>query len=163
MTPATPEHLPPDVPERVVALLDFLARMGISVAAFYAAMRGVIQPLMEFRRAMKERQAAALAEQVKTILKPDLDRFRAVVEREETCADQNEKILARQTEIFRDMALFLEISADNRERHDETAELLNQVFGIDRRIDLEQRKRIDTLLHELHTKTKERREAGDFG
>lgn len=163
MTPATPEHLPPDVPERVVALLDFLARAGIGVAAFYASMQGVVKPFLEFRRAQREKQAAVLAEQVKAILKPDLDRLNAIVGREETCADQNEKILARQTEIFRDMALFLEISQDNRERHDETSELLNQVFGLDRRIDLEQRKRIDTLLHELRTKTKERREAGDFG
>jgi hypothetical protein len=163
VTPVDPDSTKAgfDLGTRAGDLLELAGRAIIMLTAFWGFMQGIAKPYMAWKQRKRSEQNANIIALVNGVLEPRLSQFDALLKREENCAESSERILKRQSTIFDDMNLFLEISADNRERHDETAELLDQVFGLDRRVDTDRRRKIDQMLLELRTRTQARREAGD--
>lgn len=157
MTPVTPDQTPPDWSNVAAEVATWLGRVAASVAGLYASLHVIYKPLQEYRKTYRERQATALAANVRSIIAPEIDRMNALADREETCLEGNERVLKLQRAIFEDVSSFLEISRDNRDRHDEMSELMDQVFGLDRRVDLEKRKRIDNLMTALRDRHQQRR------
>lgn len=149
-----PVVTPEDVSTRVVNLLELLAKALIALGAVWAFIEKIIKPYSTWRR---ER----LAHLIKQVLSVELDKLDALIEAESTCAGRMERVLRRQEEIFDANDLFLEIAADNKERHDETTELLNRVFGIDERVDLVRREEINAMLHNLRERRHTRRRSID--
>ena len=142
----------PNITERLVDLLEYAARVAIPLGALKVFFVGVYKPFVTWRR-------EHTAKTIREVLKPELDQLKSMIEDESGCAGQMKEVLTQMRTIFHDLDLFLEVSHDNRERQDETNELLDEVFGIERRVDLKRRKEIDDMLALLAERRKARRRA----
>lgn len=147
-TTATDPHLS----QRFLDVLDYGARVAISLGGIKLFLAGIYKPFITWRR-------EHTAKTIREVLKPELDQLRSMIEDESGCAGQMREVLVQMRTIFADLDMFLEVSHDNRERQDETNELLDEVFGIERRVDLKRRKEIDEMLTVLAERRKARRRA----
>ena len=143
----------PSLEERAAATVQLLTAAAGLIGLLWVGLAKVVKPYQEWRR-------KHLASVVGEILGPVLERLRIAVQREEDCTQLQQRVLERQSVIFADMDAFLKLALDNAERHDETSELLDRVFGLERRVDFDQRKEIDNLLHTLRERQKQRRQEG---
>lgn len=139
----------PHLHQRVVDLLDYAARIVIPLGAIKVFVAGIYKPFITWRR-------EHTAKTIREVLKPELDQLRSMIEDESGCAGQMREVLQQMRTVFHDLDLFLEVSQDNRERQDETNELLDEVFGIERRVDLKRRAEIDEMLKLLADRRKAR-------
>lgn len=161
MTPVTPDQTPPDWGNSASEIAATAGKVLAYLAGLYASIEVIYKPFMEYRTRKKEKDAIDFANRVRTLLEPDLTRLARLVEREEEYLESNQIIFERQKTIFRDMGQFLEVSLDNRDRLDEQNELLDRVFKLDRRVNHDERKRVDEILEALRRRQQERKEDGD--
>lgn len=148
MTPVTP-NAPPDIQERLASVAQTLITIGGALGMFWAFLAKVAKPWIEWRR-------KSIARTVREAIGPELKAMEALIAREETCAEGQEKILRRQNKIFDDVDTLLIVALDNRDRLDEFGQLLDAVgFDSDRRTDSEKRKQVDGMLSELRTRRKQ--------
>lgn len=147
--PAAPPD--PEFTKRALDFAEFGAKLVVALGAMWAFVVKIVKPYSDWR---KQRLAAELRE----ILKPELDRL----ERLGACADRIEIVLERQSAMFNDIDDFMLIARTNTERIDETNDLLDEVFHLDRRVNADRRKVIDTILADLaHRQQNRRRHAED--
>lgn len=142
----------PQFTQRLADVLDYGARVAISLGAIKLFFAGIYKPLVTWRR-------EHTAKTIREVLKPELDQLKSMIEDESGCAGQMKDVLTQMRTIFNDLDLFLEIAHDNRERLDETGDLLDEVFGLERRVDLKRRAEFDEMLRVLGERRKARRRA----
>lgn len=135
----------PAVPKRVADVLDYGARLTVSLVAIWAFVEKIGKPYSTWRR-------RRLAEELREILKPELENLAAM----KKCTDHIDLVLTRQDALFRDIDDFLVIARTNTERIDETNDLLDEIFHLDRRVNTERRVKIDELLNTLARRQQER-------
>lgn len=140
-----PSWILPTMPKRAADVLDYAARITVSLVAIWAFVEKVGKPFASWRR-------KRLSSDLREILRPEFDRL----ERLGTCADRIEVVLVRQDALFKDIDDFLTIARTNTERLDETNELLDEIFHLDRRVNTERRAHIDELLNALARRSQER-------
>jgi hypothetical protein len=143
----------PDFQKRAIDFADYAARLAAAAIAVWGLSEKVVKPFTEWRRRMTEERKRALAIEMREILKPELDRLATLGQ----CADRIELVLKRQGVLFEDIDDFLEIATNSRDRLDETNELLDEVFHLERRVNSERRAHIDMLLVSLARRQSDRR------
>lgn len=140
----------PQLSQRFLDIVEYGARIAIPLGAIKVFFAGIYKPFIVWRR-------EHTAKTIREVLKPELDQLKSMIDDESGCAGQMKEVLSQMRTIFHDLDLFLEVSHDNRERQDETNELLDEVFGIERRVDLKRRAEIDEMLRVLSDRRKARR------
>lgn len=142
---------------RLLDLADYLVKVGAALAAAWAFAVKVGKPAYEFRAKILERRNSVLAQKIRGILEPELQDLTRL----QTCTDELEVVLKRQREVFLDLDNVLGIVTDNRDRIDETNDLLNLLgFSSDRRAaNAERREEFDRLLTVLRNRNKVRARA----
>lgn len=151
-----PEH---EIASRAGDILEFWAKAAGVALAIWQLVERVGKPYFAWRQ--KRFEAS-----IRAVLKTELECIDRVVEREDDIKALLLRVIERQDEIFADLDLFIEIAQDNRDRHDETAALLNAIgyASKDRRV-TERRDvktpRIDALMNELNARSVERRRRVD--
>lgn len=147
----------PQIAEKVASTLELYAKIAGGVGALWVFLAKVAKPYQEWQR---ERMAT----QMRAVFAPEIAKMNALFEKEDGCADRLEAVVtemqdlsARQASTFDDLDTLLDIVRDNRERHDEHDALMDTVFGLDRRIDPDRRKEIDSMLRELQERHTARR------
>jgi hypothetical protein len=141
--PAAPD---PELSTRALDLAEFGAKFAIALGGIYALVEKVAKPYYEWRK-------KRLALELKELLAPELERLEMLG----ATAIEIRTVLARQTEIFQDFDAFMVVARDHTDRLDETNDLLDEVFHLDRRFNSERRAEIDTLLSLLDKRQKARR------
>lgn len=145
-----PVTVSPDLGQRIADVLDYGARVAISLGAVKLFLSGIYKPLVTWRR-------EHTAKTIREVLAPELSQLQAIIEDESGCAGQMKDVLAQMRHIFVDLDLFLDVAHDNRDRQDETNELLDEVFGIERLVDPKRRKEVEEMLQVLADRRKARR------
>lgn len=138
------------VVDRLAAVVQLLVSASGLLGIVWVGLNKVSKPYLIWRR-------SHLGSIVSEILAPTLERMEAAVEREEGYQQEQQRIIERQTAIFEDLDLFLKVALDNRDRMDETNDLLDQMFSLERRVDLAQRKEIDQIIAVLRKRALLRR------
>lgn len=143
MKPVPPEVLAdPHVQARIIDLLEWAGRAAIALATMKGFLAGIYKPFATWR---KEHNAKTIRE----VLKPELDQLANIIHDESGCAENMKSMLDHMRVVFDDLDKFLVIATDNRDRLDETNALLDEVFHLERRVDLERRAAIDEMLLNL--------------
>lgn len=144
----------PDVaiPLHTSDTIDFLIKLGAAFGALWAGVAKIWKPYVQWRR---EHTANITRE----VLKPELDQLRALIESESGCAEHMEAAVRGLTQVFSEMDSWMGLAIDNRERLDETNDLLDEMFSLERRVDYERRAEIDSLLSTLKERAKMRKRA----
>jgi hypothetical protein len=136
-----------------INILDWAGKAMVVLAAIKTFLVAVYQPWKKWRR---EHDAKTIRE----VLAPELAQLRTIIDDESGCAGRMTDVLTQMRAIFGDLDMFLEVAADNRERLDETNELLDAVgFNADRRVDEVQRDRIAKTMADLTERRRKRRRA----
>jgi hypothetical protein len=131
-------------------LIEWIAKAAVGLGSIKVFLAGIYKPFMEWRRKL-------VAQTVREVLAPELKQLQDIIAEESGCAESL-KITARSMhEMFNDLDKMLVIATDNRARIDETNDLLDEVFNLDRRIDHERAAEIDALLTGLAERQKLRR------
>jgi hypothetical protein len=157
MTPVSPTpELDPIAAQKALSIIEFGAKFAIALGAVYAFIEKLAKPYAEHRR-------IRLATVIREVLKEEIDSLHDIRDERDDLRRLVEAVLDRQTALFDDIDLFIDIARDNRERHDETADLLNAIgLSTDRRADPDRRKEVDTMLILLDDRRKERRRTNDI-
>lgn len=149
-----------EIAQRAGDILEFWAKAAGVALAIWQLVERVGKPYFSWRQ--KRFEAS-----IRAVLKKELECIDGVKEREEEIKSLLERVIERQDEIFADLDLFIEVAQDNRDRHDETTELMNALgfASRDRRAGGERREdrtaHIDTLMGELRGRAVERRRRVD--
>jgi hypothetical protein len=151
-----PEH---EIASRAGDILEFWAKAAGVALAIWQLVERVGKPYFAWRQ--KRFEAS-----IRAVLKTELECIDRVTEHEEEIKALLLRVLERQDEIFADLDLFIEVAQDNRERHDETADLLNALgYSSKDRRTTERRSartpRVDDLMVELRLRSTERRRRVD--
>lgn len=141
---------PPDLNVRAFDLIEWGAKAAIALGSIKVFLAGIYKPFMEWR---KEHNAKTIRE----VLAPELAQLQQIIHDESGCADNMQTAVRAFAEVFNDLDRFLSITIDNRERIDETNDLLNEVFHLEQRLDRDRTAEIDALLSELAERQKQRR------
>ena len=154
MTPYAPAPVPdPELSKRALDTLELWAKVAGSLTALALFVHKILKPYQDWRR-------KSLADLIREVLKEELEKLDAVVDREEEVFVQLGRVLARQDALFADIDAFLEIGSDNRERLDEVNGLLDKIgLTSDRRAG--DRGRFDELMEQLHDRRNQRRRLQD--
>lgn len=118
--------------ERVARVLEILATAG-----------GLLTMMWVFLTKLAKRA-------VRTILEPELKQLNNLIGAEDGCAQRMERMVDHLDDVLSEFDLLVGIVRDTRERQDETSELLNEVFGLERRIDPDRRRRVEMMFTQLH-------------
>jgi hypothetical protein len=141
MTPVSPVP-DPTLNERAITLIDWIAKAAIGLGSVKVFLSGIYRPFMEWR---KEHNARTIRE----VLKPELDQLRGLISEESGCAENMRLAVESIKQVFHELDAFLSIATDNRDRVNETNELLDEIFHLDRRVDHMREAEIDALLKML--------------
>lgn len=143
-----------DVAARAAAVVELWLKIGGAFALTWGFLQKAWKPYVVWRR---EHQAKLIRE----VLKPELERLDAIAAREDGCAERMETVLHSLRELFGDHDSLVVLAMDNRERLDETNELLDH-FGLssDRRRP-EQIAMLDAMIARLDARRKERKRRFD--
>lgn len=87
---------------------------------------------------------------VRTILEPELKALNALIGAEDGCTKRMERMVDHLDDVLMEFDLLVGIVRDTRERQDETSELLDEVFGLERRIDPDRRHKVELMFTQLH-------------
>lgn len=135
---------------RALDVLEWGAKAALALLGMWGFLEKVAKPYTTWRR-------KHIATQIREALRPELDRM----ERLSGCADRIELVLRRQDHLFKDIDDFLVVARTNTERIDETNDLLDEVFHLDRRVNPERRAHIDSILAGLARRQQDRRRDAD--
>lgn len=141
----------PQITERVASVVELLAKIAGGVAIIWAFLLKGAKPFIEWRRKVKSRERAELETHVREMFAAELREFKSLA-----------GIIDRIDVLFADHDLLLDIALDNRERHDETNELLDVLgFTTDRRASDERREKVTEMVHILAERRRDRRRKGE--
>jgi hypothetical protein len=140
------------LPAHAVETIDFLVKLGGALGAAWVATTKIWKPYVEWRR-------EHIAKVTREVLKPELDQLRALITSESGCAEHMEAAVRGLTQVFGEMDSWMALAIDNRDRLDETNDLLDEMFSLERRVDYERRAEIDALLAVLKERAKARKRA----
>lgn len=140
----------PELNDRLASIVEFFIKLSGGFVAVYAVVEKIGKPYFEWR---KER----LAQEIRKVLAPELERLGQL----SICNERLEVVLDRQSALFRDIDNFIVIATTNTERIDETNDLLDEVFHLDRRSDGVKRQQIDQLLKDLAERQRARKRHED--
>lgn len=154
--PPTPQETT-DVATRIASTLELWAKIGGSLVLCWGFIARVYKPLVLWRR---EQQAKVVRE----VLAPELQQLATVQaelretrEHEDGCAGRMERVLDSLREFFSDHDRLIEIALDNRDRLDESNDLLDALgLSSERRTDEERRRIVDEMVNRL-TESRRRR------
>lgn len=137
--------------QRLLNIAELSAKLAAVGIALWGFMMKVVMPYREWRQ-------KSFAKHIRAAL-PELAHITRILEADETCAEGLQKVLAEQAAIREELDLFLELVQDNRDRHNETAALLDSLgLSADRRfIDDRRSHRSGTILDELIERRRDRR------
>lgn len=120
MNPPPSTDLDRETIQRASDVVEFLAKTGGSLALIWAFIAKVWKPYQEWRR----RNMTML---MREVLKNELAQLSSLISREEGCADKIEGLVGQISELFTEHDLLLDVVYDNRDRIDETNDLLDAV------------------------------------
>lgn len=154
-TNALPMNPPPavdvDVSQRALNIVEFLTKAGGLAALFAGVLKWAWKPYVEWRR---HRMALLMRE----VLKIELVQLKELTDREHGCVERMEVMVGQITTLFGEHDMLLEVVYDNRERHDETNQLLDALgFSTDRRSDSDRRDELDGMIGRLNERRMARR------
>jgi hypothetical protein len=149
----------PQLQTKLIGLADFLARVGAALGALWVSVEKVWKPLSEWRRKQGVDKRVELATIVRDILGPELQKLQKLG----SCADRIEIVLRRQQLLFEDVDRLLAAVSVNKERIDETNDLLDAVgfTSGDRRKDEAMREQFNKMIAELRERQRVRKRAAD--
>lgn len=134
--------------ERAGDILEFLTKAGGLAALVAGFLKWAWKPYVEWRK-------KKTAELMREILEPELAALKALIEREDGCADRMEKATVQIKELFSEHDLLTRVVFDNRDRLDEFTEMLSYMgFDNERRRDPE---RLSQMLDQLEARRNARR------
>lgn len=154
MTPVDPTGGDAQASERIASTLELLAKAGGILGMLWAFLAKVAKPLIAWWR---ESQAKT----IRTVLAPQLEKLDRLIEQEDGCTQRMERVLERVGEVFEEFDLVMAVTTYTQERQDETNDLLDEVFALDRRIDPVRRKRVEEMIQALHERRLGRRREVD--
>ncbi len=154
MTPASPPPDQLDVLARMASTLELLAKVGGTLALLWGFLAKVIKPYQTWRR---ESQARIIRE----ILAPELAQLREITVHEDSCARRLEVVLSHLRDLFGDHDSLLTIAIDNRDRLDETNELLDAIGFTSSRQHPDRIEHINSVVAKLDERRKIRRRSTD--
>jgi flagellar biosynthesis/type III secretory pathway M-ring protein FliF/YscJ len=141
----------PEITARVADVLELLAKVAGAAAIVWGFLAKVAKPWIEWRRATKAKARKELEAQMREWFKEELTQFGLI-----------SAVVPRIDVLFEDHDLLLELALDNRERHDETNELLDFLgFTSDRRTSDDRREKVSQMVHTLAERRRDRRRQGD--
>ena len=148
LTPITDPH----IAERVASVLEWAAKAAISLGTVKVSISGIYKPYVTWRRENNTKM-------VRDVLEPELKALNRIIEQESGCMTRMEEVLEQTRMIFQEFDDVLEVMMDNRERLDETNELLDSVgFSSERRLTDDRRKEeVNRMVEGLHERRKQRR------
>lgn len=136
-------------------MIAYASKWAIAAGSIYGLVEKVGKPYYDWR---KNRWAGIVRE----ALKPELEAMNELKHTSDSLTEMIELVLLRQKEMFEEMDMFMVLASDNKDRHDETNDLLTAAgFSSDRRFDLAGRERIETLFRELNRRKTERLRLAD--
>lgn len=155
MTSPNPPEL--EVVNRLASILELLAKGGVVFGLLWGFLVKIWKPYQESRR-------KALAATIREILEPELAQLKEIQdgikdtrEYEDSCANRLELVLTQLQNLFGDHDDLILLAKDNRDRHDETNDLLDAVgFTTDRRHP-EDEERMKKIINSLDERRKRRR------
>jgi hypothetical protein len=147
----------PLLQKKVIDLADFVARIGAGVAALWVSAVKVWKPLSEWRRKLHNDKRVELAGVVRDILGDELRKLQKL----SSCADRIEIVLRRQSVLFEDVDRLLSAVSVNKERIDETNDLLDAMgfTSGDRRVDEVLRVQFQHMIEDLRERQRSRKRA----
>lgn len=141
-------------------VMEWAAKAAVALASIKLGFVALYKPIAEWRLEYVKRRKEAQAATIREVLAPELTQLRSIIDDETGCAGSMKDVLAQMRAIFGDLDMFLDVAMDNRERLDETNDLLDAVgFNADRRIDSSQRDKIAATMAELTERRRRRRRA----
>lgn len=140
----------PDINARAFDIIEWGAKAAIGLGSIKVFLASIYKPFVEWR---KEHNAKTIRE----VLAPELAQLQQMIHDESGCADNMQTAVRAFAEVFHDLDRFLSITIDNRDRIDETNDLLNEIFHLEPRIDRQRAAEIEGLLNELSERQKIRR------
>lgn len=144
----------PQITERAASTVELLIKSGSLLGMLWLGVTKVLKPYHDYRRNSLK---AAMAE----ILEPTMAKMNEAIDKEADCAERQTVVYERQTALFEDIDLFLKLAEDSHARHDETNGLLDQLFGLERRIDHEKRQEVEGILKVLRNRRRIRHKEGE--
>jgi hypothetical protein len=136
--------------ERALDVLELLAKAAIALGTIKLFLVGILKPYAEWR---KEHTART----IRSVLGPELRQLNDIINKEDGCAKRLESAVATMRELFHDFDDIRQVVHAHNGQHEETNDLLNQVFGIERRMDFEKAEEINSLLVRLGNRADVRR------
>lgn len=141
----------PHFAERMASVLEWGAKAVIALGSLKGFITGIYKPYVTWRRDHNARM-------VRDVLEPELDALNRIIAQENGCMTRMEEVLEQTRMIFQEFDDVLEVMMDNRERLDETNELLDSVgFSSERRTDPDRREEVQKMVDRLHERRKLRR------
>lgn len=140
LTPVTPDD--PQLGARAVNLVEWAVKLALGLGSLKVFLAGIYKPFMEWR---KEHNART----IRAVLKPELEQLRGLISEESGCAENMRLAVESIRQVFTELDAFLSIAQDTRDRQDETNDLLDEIFHLDRRVDHMREAEIDALLKML--------------
>lgn len=143
-----------DLSSRALGVVEFWAKFAGGAAIVWGFVVKIVKPLMDWRR-------KRMSDMIRAALKPELDLLQGNSTQMQEIAEDVSRMAQRQEEVYMEIDSLLEIAQDNRDRHDETADLLNAMgLSSDRRL-ADRRQRVEELFEGLNDRRKERRRRDD--
>lgn len=140
---------PPDLNARAFDIIEWGAKAAIGLGSIKVFLASIYKPFVEWR---KEHNAKTIRE----VLAPELAQLQQMIHDESGCAENMQTAVRAFSEVFHDLDRFLSITIDNRDRIDETNDLLNEIFHLEPRARVRTAE-IEALLSELAERQKIRR------
>ena len=144
----------PQFADRAASTVELLIKSGSLLGMLWLGVTKVLKPYHDYRRSSLK---AAMAE----ILEPTLAKMNNAIEREVESAERQAVLYERQTVLFEDIDLFIKLAEDSHDRQDETNGLMDQLFGLERRIDHEKRVEVEGILKVLRNRQRQRHKDGE--
>ncbi len=148
--PPPPEQV--EVAARIAATLELWAKIGGTLVLLWGFVAKVIKPYQTWRR-------DSMARVIREVLAPELGQLREILAHEDGCASRLEVVLRQMQDLFGDHDHLVTIAMDNRDRLDETNDLLDSIgFASDRRHP-DRIARIEAMVTALDERRRARRRA----
>jgi hypothetical protein len=149
------QDLPPDMSQTTLDVIELWGKLVGVLVATAGFFRLIWKPYTDWKRKQ-------LAEMIRAVLKEELTDVGQLKTGQEEIMTHIRKLERQVETLFNDVDSFIEIATDNRERHDETADLLNAMgLSSDRRVDPDRREHIDGLMSGILDRRKSRRRRDD--
>lgn len=151
-----PPQLTPEMQGRIADVAEWLVKVGGSLALMWGFLARVAKPYVEWRK-------RKLVESIREAVQPELTVMTSLKADHQAIVKKLDVSLARQSELFDEIELFITVIADHHDRLEEVRELLDEAgfASRDRRDppdrERDRRRAADLALEELQGRLRRRR------